>query len=85
EAAGLRGDFFRNAVVGGIFGGHLSGYRVYVWPVGKGPRLPLLVDADQTEVTVEHVQSAQICDIWVTARDESGNESRPAGRARMGP
>lgn len=63
----------------------LSGYRVYVWPVGKGPRLPLLVDADQTEVTVEHVQSAQICDIWVTARDESGNESRPAGRARMGP
>lgn len=62
----------------------LAGYRVYVWPVGKGPRLPLLVDADETEVTVDHVQSSQSYDVWVTARDESGNESRPA-RARMGP
>ncbi len=63
----------------------LAGYRVYVWPVGKGPRLPLLVDPDQTEIVVEHVQSALSYDVWVTARDENGNESRPAGRARMGP
>lgn len=63
----------------------LSGYRVYVWPEKGGLRLPLLAEADQTELEVENAQSGLRYNVYVTAMDESGNESRPAPRATLGP
>ncbi len=63
----------------------LQGYRVYVWPVGKGLRLPLLADAETTTVEVENALAGQKYNVFVTAIDESGNESRPAPKAVLGP
>lgn len=63
----------------------LAGYRVYVWPEGKGLRLPLLAEADQTSLQVENAVAGQRYNVFVTAIDESGNESRPAPKVILIP
>lgn len=63
----------------------LNGYRVYVWPERGGLRLPLLAESDQTSLSVENARPGQRYSVFVTAVDESGNESHPAPRAWLAP